>query len=349
MKTNKETLRSAMDRRLSFLDELPSCRAELYHRIAQEEAPVMKKKLSVGLVFAIVLVLLTVAALAAGLLVSPRASASRTADIALKDQFGITEEMQTFFDRKEDPLEDGSFRVTYTGVYGLDYVLGTYTALVKDGKAEVSWSREGADVSGGYEADAWGAEQLKQMMTDAANEEGKRSYTQKAAEIAAKHNIQGYDVPAGTPETAPADIPGNHEPTQEDIDWLNRREAEKTSALEARKLSEEEMIAIGREFIISSYSLNEEQIARLELYTNSGPDKELLALIGVTETPEEKKANEWYETVNGAPCFEVEYLLYSEGDDTRRTEKDGYYIVYVNVESGAIEQFEYNSALGGWG
>ena len=77
MKTNKESLRSAMDRRLSFLDELPSCRAALYHRIAQEEAPVMKKKLSVGLVFAIILVLVTVAALAAGLLVSPRVSASR--------------------------------------------------------------------------------------------------------------------------------------------------------------------------------------------------------------------------------------------------------------------------------
>ena len=163
MKTNKDSLRSAMDRRLSFLDELPSCRAGLYQRIAQEEAPVMKKKLSVGLVFAIVLVLLTVAALAAGLLISPRVSASRTADIALKDQYGITEEMQTFFYREEEPLEDGSFRVTYTGVYGLDYVLGTYTALVKDGKAEITWSREGADVSGGYEADAWGIEQLKQM------------------------------------------------------------------------------------------------------------------------------------------------------------------------------------------
>ena len=348
MKTNKETLRSAMDRRLSFLDELPSCRAGLYHRIAQEEAPVMKKKLSVGLVFAIVLVLLTVAALAAGLLISPRVSASRTADIALKDQYGITEEMQTFFYREEEPLEDGSFRVTYTGVYGLDYVLGTYTALVKDGKSEITWSREGADVSGGYEADAWGAEQLKQMMTDAANEEGKRSYTQKAAEIAAKHNTQGDDVPSETPEAVPDDLPEDHELTQDDIDRLNQREGEKTSALEARKLSEDEMIAIGREFIISSYGLNEEQISRLELYTNRGPTMELLALIGITEVPEQNP-NEWYETINGAPCFEVEYLLYSEGDDTQRTEKDGYYIVYVNVETGAVEQFEYNSALGGWG
>ena len=346
MKTNKESLRSAMDRRLSFLDELPSCRAALYHRIAQEEAPVMKKKLSVGLVFAIILVLITVAALAAGLLISPRVSASRTADIALKDQYGITEEMQTFFFREEEPLEDGSFRVTYTGVYGLDYVLGTYTALVKDGRAEISWSREGADVSGGYEADAWGVEQLKQMMTDAAKDD-RLSYTQKAAEIAKKHNVT-YDVPAETPETAPTDIPDDHELTLEDIDRLNQREAEKSSALEARKLSEDEMIAIGREFIISSYNLNEEQVSRLELYTNRGPTMELLALIGITEVPEQNP-NEWYETIKGVPCFEVEYLLYSEGGDENRAEQDGYYIVYVNVETGAVEQFEYNSALGGWG
>ena len=74
----------------------------------------------------------------------------------------------------------------------------------------------------------------------------------------------------------------------------------------------------------------------------------LVALIGITEVPEQDP-NEWYETMKGVPCFEVEYLLYSEGGDENRTEKDGYYIVYVNVETGAIEQFEYNSALGGWG
>ena len=61
---NKETLQAAMDRRLSFLDELPSCRPALMQRIAQEEAPVMKRKISVGLVFALVLVSLSVIALA---------------------------------------------------------------------------------------------------------------------------------------------------------------------------------------------------------------------------------------------------------------------------------------------
>ena len=73
MKTNKKTIQSAMDARLAFLDERPSCRAAVQYRIAQEEEPVMKKKLSLGLVLAMVLVLLTAAALAATLLLSPRA------------------------------------------------------------------------------------------------------------------------------------------------------------------------------------------------------------------------------------------------------------------------------------
>ena len=46
MKTNKDSLKSAMDRRLSFLDDMPSCRAAVQYRIAREEEPVMKKKIS---------------------------------------------------------------------------------------------------------------------------------------------------------------------------------------------------------------------------------------------------------------------------------------------------------------
>jgi hypothetical protein len=98
-----------MDRRLSFLDDLPSCRAGVLEQIAREEAPVMKKKVSFGLVFAIVLVLLSVAALAAGLLFSPRADAARTADRALEEKYGINREMQTFFGREEEELPEGIY------------------------------------------------------------------------------------------------------------------------------------------------------------------------------------------------------------------------------------------------
>ena len=324
MKMNKETIRSGMDRRLSFLDDLPSCRAGVLEQIAREEVPVMRKKVSVGLVFAIVLVLLSVAALAAGLLLSSRASAARSADLALEKKYGITREMQTFFGREEEELPDGTVRVTYTGAGNLAYVLGTYTATVRDGKAEVTWNHDGEDTSGGYDSMVWGTEQLKQMFADSTDEKRKRAFLDRAAEIAEQ---------SGAAEEA--------ESSEADGQYPNQREADKTEALRARKLAEEEMIGIGREFIVSNYELNGEQVSRMELYTNSFVNEE----------------NEWYEMVNGKPCFLVEYLLYGEytaeqlqnNEPMGRTEKDGYYKVYVNVETGAVEEYEYNSALGGEG
>ncbi len=118
-------------------------------------------------------------------------------------------------------------------------------------------------------------------------------------------------------------------------------ESEKDAALNARKLTEEEMYAIGREFIITSYGLDEEQVSRMELYTTSA----------------DESGNHFYGMVNGKPCYEVEYLLYmdyttemQEKDLPRpRSEKDGYYMVFVNVEDGTVEQYIYNSALGGIG
>ena len=89
MKTNKEAMKSAMDRRLSFLDELPSCRASVQQRIAQEETPVMKKKISLGVVFAIVLVCLSAIGVATGFLLSPKADAARIADAALEEKYGV--------------------------------------------------------------------------------------------------------------------------------------------------------------------------------------------------------------------------------------------------------------------
>ena len=328
MKTNRKTIQSAMDRRLSFLDELPSCRAAVQYRIAQEEEPVMKKKISLGFVFAMVLVLLAAAALATTLLLSPRANAVKAADEAVKEKYGITAELQTFFGREEKELPEGGVEVAYTGAGNMAYALGTYTVTVKDGKAtEVTWSHDGEDTSGGYDAEAWGLEQLNQMLTDCRDESLKQAYLDRTEEIAAAH---------GALE--------DESPSEADEDYRSRIEEQKTAALNARKLSEEEMVRIGREFIISNYSLNEEQVARLELFTN-------------TDLPEEAKDNTWYDTINGRPCFTVEYLLYQPmteaeyeaGKPRDYQEGDGYYIVQVNVETGEIEEYEHNSGLGGQG
>ncbi len=341
MKTNKEPLRTAMDRRLSFLDDVPSCRAALQYRIAQEEEPVMKKKLSIGFVFAMILALLSVAALAAGLLLSGRADAVRIADQALEKTYGITAEMHTFFGREEEELPDGAVRVSYTGVSGMEYVLGTYTAIVRDGKAEIAWSRDGSDVSGGYDAEAWGAEQLKQMIADSRQAETKQAYIDRARAIALSRNALQEE-----PESS----------SEEDEHYGEKREADKTAAMNARKIPEEDMIRTAKDFIVSNYGLNEEQAGRLELYTNSFGNNWEETDVNTEYTPQDC-GNTWYEMVNGKPCFQVEFLLYEpvttemmeRGEEPARTEMDGFYNVFVNVETGEIEEYEYNSALSGLG
>ena len=325
---NKETLQAAMDRRLSFLDELPSCRPALMQRIAQEEAPVMKRKISVGLVFALVLVSLSVIALATGLILSPRVSATRAADLALAEKYGITDELQSFFGREEEELPDGTVKVTYFGAGSLEATLGTYTVLVKDGKADISWSLEGKNTAGGYEAEAWGLEQLKQMAEDSHDEKLKAAFMDKSFEVYSQLHPDDEEVPVEAPD------PETFE------EYHARREGEKSSALDATKLSEEDMIALGREFILSTYSLTDSEVERLELYTNS------------YETDD---ANHWYETVNGKPCFLVEYLLDEEGvtdemlNDPNYYRMNSYFKVFVNVETGIIEQYEFSNGLGGIG
>ena len=166
------------------------------------------------------------------------------------------------------------------------------------------------------------------MAEDIRDEKLKAAYLDKAEELYNRAHPDGDEAPA-------------EEPTPETFEeYYARREGEKSSALDAAKLSEEDMIALGREFILSTYSLTDDQVARLELYTNSY---------------ETEDANHWYETVNGKPCFLVEYLMDEEDvtaemlNDPNYYRTNSYFKVFVNVETGAIEQYEFSSGQGGEG
>lgn len=311
---SEETIRTAMDRRLAFLDERPSCRAAVQYRIAKEE-PVMKKKITFGFVLAMVLGLISIAGVAAGIMLSVRASAVQAADRVLEEKYGITQEMQTFFERKQEELPDGTVRVTYAGAGSFLEVLGTYTVTVRDKSAEAEWSYDGKDISGGYASEVWGIDQLKQMVAD--GREGKTEAVLKLAEeIATRHG-------------APQDLSSS----EADVYLQEMMEAAKNEAMNARVLPEEEMIRLGREFIVSNYALNEDQTGRMELFTKTG------------------RGNEWYDMIGGKPCFMVEYLLYAQNGmiAERISEKDGYYVVYINVTDGTVEDYTFNSGLGGIG
>ncbi|MBR4502924.1 MAG: hypothetical protein IKP22_13750 [Clostridia bacterium] len=325
MRTNNDTMKTRMDRRLSFLDSMPSCRAKVFDRIAREERPApVRKKFSLALSAALVLALLSAAALAANLLFSPRVNAARIAERAMAEKRGVTMEMMTFFGREEEELADGTVRVTYSGAGDLNYALGTYTVLVKDGRAEIAWSRDGEDTSGGYEAEAWGKDQLAQMLSDCLDTQRKSAFLRRAAAIAEAHGA-AEDVSS----------------SEWDESWPERLEADKTAAMQARRLPEEDLIAIGRKFIVENYSLSEAEAGLMELYTGSG----------------ESEGNSWYDMVNGKPCLKVEYLLYApyttqqmiNGEPRPHMDKEGYYNVYVNVKDGTVEEYEHDSGLGGEG
>lgn len=320
MKENKETLRDAMDRRLSFLDERPSCRAGLLQRIAREEEPVVKKKISFVIVLALVLAAVSAIALAAGLgLFSPRVEAAKAADLALREKYGITPDMQTYFYREAEEQPDGSVRVTYTGKDLLACALGTYTAEVRNGSAAVTWSHDGEATSGGYEADAWGAEQLRQMLLDNQATGDMSRFSARAAAIA---EAQGQPYEDGAGEAI------------DPLDWVEAQEREKTAALNARKLSEEEMRERARQAVVQQYDLSEAQAAILELYVQ----------------PLAVEANAWYWMEDGIPCFEVHYGLDQDPEHPEtHVEMDGDYAVLVNVETGVIEKIVYESGLGGEG
>ena len=140
----------------------------LAQRIMNQERTgetVVKKRLSVSLVLAIVLMLLMATALAAGIIFAKRVPATEIADQALLQTYGITARMQSLFIRTTAEGEDGTTIVTYEGREHLAYVLGKYTVIV-DGQTvkSICWSHDGEDTSGGLEASAWGKDQLDEIL-----------------------------------------------------------------------------------------------------------------------------------------------------------------------------------------
>ena len=141
----------------------------LAQRIMNQERkgePVVKKRLSVGLVLAIVLMLIAVTALAYSVITtvfSPRVDAYTTANRALEEKYGVTSSMLGFFSRDSRGNDEHHFIVEYEPRFedALASKLGVYRVVVTDGKVEsVSWSLDGISTDGGFDADAWGAEQL---------------------------------------------------------------------------------------------------------------------------------------------------------------------------------------------
>lgn len=269
----------------------------------------MKKVLAVALVA--VLALASAVALAAGLMVSNRVDASALADRALEDKYGITEEMLTYFHRDVQELSDGTTIVTYAGIENFAYVLGTYTVEVRGGEAEVVWSREGEDTSGGFDATAWGAEQLETAI--AINKE-----TNSLGEAAVKASEHAHAAGAEWQAPAPLEnaVPEGYQ------SWEHYY---RTQALPVMAIAPKDALMLAKDAIVQRYGLSQTQADAMQWHDT------------------------WtdFSMVGEVPVLDVWFSLTLE--DGTWTEGDGLYGASVNVENGVIEEMYYDSALAGNG
>lgn len=282
---------------------------------------VMKKKMTLSLAMVLIMVLLATGALAAvKLLFSPRYDALQLADQALLEKYGVTEEMQPALHHSMTET-DGAIIVTYEmmeAVIMQENRFGVYTVTVRDGQAEAVWSMDGMETRGGLEAPAWGAEQLLMFV-----QEGTR--------------VMAYMESHGMLRNAPMVTPA---PSGRPDQW----EQDKQTALSMARITLEEAAAIGREAVAMRYGLTDQQTALLLRYADY--DEHAF------------HDESTYEIVEGRPLVNLFFHLTQNPGHMREdgyyepgewTEKDGVYVVTINLLDGAVEDIFYDTCLMGNG
>ena len=275
----------------------------------------VKRKLTYSLVLAIVLLLIAATALAAvaGIIFAKRVPATEIADQALLKTYGITAQMQSLFTRVTAEGEGGTTVVTYEGREHLAYVLGKYTVVV-DGQTvkNIYWSHDGEDTSGGLEASAWGKDQLDEILRidpETGEQAQLRTFDPYIERINRDH---GFDYEAYWEE--------NENEEYEVV--LEGEDAQK--AKERQAFSAHEFVQIAKEAVGVRYHLTSQQISLMSIDTDE---------------------NSAYVLLDGTLCYRC-WIIVGELS-TEETEQDGAYTVYLNLETGAVEDILFLSEHGG--
>lgn len=270
-----------------------------------------------------VLLLVFTAVSAEELIVSGRVNAVMYADKAMEEHYGITLLLQEYFHRTVEEKEDNAFIVRYEGLENYAYVLGRYeVTLDRNHVTSITWSHDGEDTSDGFDAEAWGKDQIMEMLR--LNQEATITlpFDAKVNEISEKHGF------VYMPE-----VRSDEEQEEESI----REEKECEEARNLASLSIEEMTVTARRAVASFYGLTPEREQALE----SVVDEEDLPL--------------WYMMFEGEPCYIVCFELDDKEEDDvlpnglRYTESEGNYWVYINARTGVVEDIYYSAAIGGNG
>lgn len=151
-------------------DALDRCVQRALASLPLEQHMVCAKRRWVA-VLAAVLVLVSAMALAAGLLLSDRLFARRTAWQELTEQYGLTPEMEAFFDC-DISLDGQAVVFTPRGMEQIAGRLGVYTVTLTDDGMQASWSHDGEAIGETLISPVWDAALLGQALArKAAGEE----------------------------------------------------------------------------------------------------------------------------------------------------------------------------------
>ena len=274
----------------------------------------VKRKLTYGLVLAIVLLLIAVTALAAaaGIIFAKRVPATEIADQALLRTYGITAQMQSLFIRETAEGERGTIVVTYEGRESLAYVLGKYTVII-DGQTvkNICWSHDGEETSGGLEASAWGKDQLDEILR-IDPETGKQAQLYTFNPYIDRINREhGFDYEAYWEKNE-----NEYEVVLQGEDIQQAKERQAFSAYE--------FVQIAKEAVGVRYHLTSQQISLMSIDTDE---------------------NSAYVLLDGTLCYRC-WIIVGELS-TEETEQDGAYTVYLNLETGVVEDIQFLPEHGG--
>ena len=300
---------------------------KVLHAISEEEKPV--KKISTTFILVAAILCISVTALAAGLIFSPRYDAVRIANQTMEEKYGITADLLSLFYREVKENGDGTATVTFsipdTASFPTDRI-GEYSVTVSGNKGTASWSKDGMNTSGGLSAEAYGTEQLQLLSYDYAGTMWKlrdMGIMPSPTENGVKPNprLTGGDIEWTEEDQAEADRALAEAKAEDDERLAKIAKAESEGSLTMEKAS-----AMGKDAVIQEYRLTEEQTNKL----NYEPDSTYIS----------------YQ--NDQPLAHMLFWLWQKEGDTF-TEKDGQYWVTINLKTEVIEDIIYDAGLAGNG
>jgi len=313
---DKQIVQRVIDNSLSGIQDDPWMAQRVLnmaHKAPATGGIVVNKKLSIGVIFVIVMILTTITAIAATIVFAKRVPATAAADRAMLQTYGITAQMQSLFTRTSTEGDNGTTIVTYEGRENLAFVLGKYTVVV-DGQtvSSISWSRDGEDTSGGLEASAWGKEQLKEILRiDPATGRPAdlRTFQPYIDRINQQYN---FDYEEACEDSA----------TENYVVVLQGDDFQK--AKESQLFTTQEFVQIAKKAVCERYHLTAQQASSIT--------------IDVDE-------NSAYVMLDGTLCYRC-WIFVGEFS-SENTEQEGTYTVYVNLETGVVEDIMFLSEQGG--